>query len=122
MPTIREQLMEHLENGEDWERMDSPVKGAFFVKIPKTRTREAKLNLEIKPLNQYGSALKKKGLLISNTEIFMSFAEAIIDDKTFILTYILEDINKKDYSKLNDYDQKTVKIRNQLLNHLKIFD
>lgn len=119
MLTIREQLIKHLEKGEDWERMDSPVRGVFFVKVPKNKIRDAKLNLEIKPLNPYGSALKNKGLLISNTENLISLGEAIKDDKTFILMYILDDINKKDYSKINDYDQKAVKIRTQLMNHLK---
>lgn len=119
MPSVREQLIEHLENGEDWEKMDTPIKGVFVVKVPKTKTRDAKLYLEIKPLNPYGTSLKSKGLYISNKEILVSLAEAITDDKTFILTRILDDINKRIYSELNGYDQKTAKIRDQLLNHLK---
>ncbi|TFG11202.1 MAG: hypothetical protein EU535_07515, partial [Promethearchaeota archaeon] len=119
MSTIQEQLTEHLENGKDWEKLDTPINGVFIVKVPKNKSRDAKLYMEIKPLNQYGSSLKKKGIFVSNSEIFVNLGEAIADEKIFLLIYILEDINNNANSNLNSYDEEKAKIRDQLLNHLK---
>jgi len=50
MTDISSQLNKHLEGGKDWERMDTPVPGLFIVKVPATKTRKARLNLELSPL------------------------------------------------------------------------
>jgi len=39
MSDIQAQLKEHLQNGEDWEKLKTPVPGVSVVKVPATKTR-----------------------------------------------------------------------------------
>ena len=93
MSDIQTQLKEHLENGKDWEKMDTPVSGLSVVKVPATKTKPSLLFLEINPLKEDGKPLKRKGLFIGNKEILIKFSEALNDDKTFQLIAELEKVN-----------------------------
>ena len=93
MPEIQEQLVEHLKNGEDWEKMATPVEGVFVVKIPATKTRPALLQLEINPLTEDGRPMKKKGLFVGSKEMLVKFSESLSDDKVYQLIGELEKIN-----------------------------
>jgi hypothetical protein len=95
MSNIEAQLKEHLENGNDWEKMETPVDGVTVVKVPATKTRPALLHLEINPLKEDGKPLKKRGLFVGNKEMLLKFSEALNDDKTFQLIGELEKINPK---------------------------
>jgi hypothetical protein len=93
MSDIQAQLKEHLEKGDDWEKMDTPVPGLSVVKVPATKTKPALLFLEVNPLKEDGKPLKRKGLFIGNKEILIKFSEALNDDKTFQLITELEKVN-----------------------------
>jgi hypothetical protein len=93
MSDIQTQLKEHLEKGDDWEKMDTPVPGLSVVKVPATKTKPALLFLEVNPLKEDGKPLKRKGLFIGNKEILIKFSEALNDDKTFQLITELEKVN-----------------------------
>lgn len=93
MSNIQAQLKEHLEKGDDWEKMDTPVPGLSVVKVPATKTKPALLFLEVNPLKEDGKPLKRKGLFIGNKEILIKFSEALNDDKTFQLIDVLEKVN-----------------------------
>ena len=95
MSDIEAQLKEHLKNGEDWEKMDTPVEGVNVVKVPATKTRPALLFLEINPIKEDGKPLKRKGLFVGSKEILIKFSEALNDDKTFQLIGELEKVNPK---------------------------
>lgn len=95
MSNIEAQLKEHLENGEDWEKMETPVEGVTVVKVPATKTRPALLHLEINPLKEDGKPFKKRGLFVGNKEMLLKFSEALNDDKTFQLIGELEKVNPK---------------------------
>jgi hypothetical protein len=95
MADIKSQLKEHLKNGKDWEKMETPVQGVSVVKVPATKTRPALLFLEINPLTDDGRPLKKKGLFVGNKEMLVKFGEALNDDKVFQLIGELEQINPK---------------------------
>ncbi|KKK62166.1 hypothetical protein LCGC14_3007050 [marine sediment metagenome] len=43
MSTIGEQLKEHLKNGRDWEKMETPIPGVYVMKVPGTKSRKAML-------------------------------------------------------------------------------
>ena len=45
--------------------------GVFIVKIPATKTRPARLNLEFNPPKDDGSPMKKRGLFIGSTEMLI---------------------------------------------------
>ena len=92
---INTQLKEHLEKGEDWEKMETPVEGVSVIKVPATKTRPALLFLEINPLKADGRPLKRKGLFVSNKEMLIKFSETLTDDKTFQLISEFEQVNPK---------------------------
>jgi hypothetical protein len=93
MSDIEAQLKEHLKNGEDWEKMETPVEGVNVVKVPATKTRPALLFLEINPIKEDGKPLKRKGLFVGSKEMLIKFSEALNDDKTFQLIGELEKVN-----------------------------
>ena len=95
MTTIEDQLKDHLKNGADWEKMETPIEGVNVVKVPATKTRPPLLFLEINPLKEDGKPLKRKGLFVGSKEILIKFSEALNDDKTFQLIGELENINPK---------------------------
>ena len=95
MTEIQEQLKEHLENGEDWQKMETPIEGVFVVKVPETKTRPALLILEINPLKDDGKPLKRKGLFVGSKEMLIKFSETLNDDKTFQLIGEIDKINPK---------------------------
>jgi len=94
MADISSQLKEHLEGGKDWERMNTPLPGLFVVKVPATKTRKARLNLELSPLKNDGTPLKKKSLFIGGEEMFIKYAEMFSNDKAYQIIREIEQINK----------------------------
>ena len=95
MSEIQGQLKDHLNNGQDWEKMETPIDGVNIVKVPATKTRPALLFLEINPLKEDGKPMKRKGLFVANKEMFVKFMEVLNDDNTFKLIQELERINPK---------------------------
>ncbi len=95
MSNIEAQLKNHLENAEDWEKMETPVRGVYVVKVPKTKTRPASLFLEINPVGSGGKPIKRKGLFIGTFENLLLFSGALSDDKVEQLIQELEEINPK---------------------------
>lgn len=95
MADITSQLKEHLEKGKDWERMNTPVPGLYIVKVPATKTRKARLNLQLSPLKNDGTPLKKKSLFIGGEEMFIKYAEMFSNDKAYQIIREIEQINQK---------------------------
>ena len=96
MTDIEAQLRDHLKNGKDWEKMETPVNGVSVVKVPATKNRPALLSLEINPLKDDGKPMKRKGLFVTSKEMLIKFSEALNDDKTFQLIQELELVNPKE--------------------------
>ncbi|MHA1805428.1 MAG: hypothetical protein ACTSU4_13000 [Promethearchaeota archaeon] len=95
MTDIQKQLKEHLENGKDWEQMETPIPGVFIVKGPGSKRRPPMLYLEINPLKEDGTPMKRKGLFINNYEMLVKFSEALNDDTTLKLIKEIEKVNPK---------------------------
>ena len=93
MADIQAQLKEHLKNGKDWEKMETPVEGVFVVKVPATKTRPSLLHLEVNPLTDDGKPMKRKGLFVGSKEMLIKFGEALNDDKVYQLIGELERVN-----------------------------
>ena len=92
---IQKQLTDHLEKAEDWEKMDTPIEGISVVKVPATKTRPALLFLEVNPLRENGTPMKRKGLFVRNKEMLIKFGEALNDDQVFKLIQEIEQVNPK---------------------------
>jgi len=93
MSDIQGQLKEHLKNGNDWEKMETPIEGVSVVKIPATKTRGPLLHIEVNPLNERGTPMKRKGLFISSFEMFIKFRDALEDDSIVVLLKEIESVN-----------------------------
>ncbi len=104
MADIEAQLREHLKNGKDWEKMETPVDGVSVVKVPATKTRPALLFLEVNPLKDDGKPMKRKGLFVGSKEMLIKFGEALNDDKVFQLIGELEKVNPE--RSMNDNAKK----------------
>ena len=95
MSNIQAQLKEHLKSAKDWDKMETPVPGVSVVKVPATKTRPAMLHLEINPVKNDGTPMKRKGLFVGSKEMLVKFSEALNDDKVFQLISELEKVNPK---------------------------
>lgn len=96
MADIQAQLKEHLQNGQDWEKMATPIPGVHVVKVPATKSRPALLFIEVNPLKDDGKPLKRKGLFVGNREMLMKFSETLADDKVYQLVQEIEQVNPKE--------------------------
>jgi len=93
MADIQAQLKDHLKNGKDWEKMETPVPGVFVVKVPETKTRPALLFLEVNPIKSDGKPMKRKGLFIGSKEMYLAFKEALEEDAIYTLIQNVEAVN-----------------------------
>ena len=93
MADIQAQLKDHLKNGKDWEKMETPIPGVFVVKVPETKTRPSLLFIEVNPLKSDGKPMKRKGLFIGSKEMYIAFKEALEEDTIFTLIQNVEAVN-----------------------------
>ncbi len=93
MADIQTQLKDHLKNGKDWSKMETPVPGVFVVKVPETKTRPSLLFIEVNPLKSDGNPMKRKGLFIRNKEMYLAFKEALEEDAIFTILQNIETVN-----------------------------
>ena len=63
---LTETLRTFIEEGQDWERKHTSVKGVSIIRLPATKNRPASLAIDINPLGQNGLPMKKKGIMIIN--------------------------------------------------------
>lgn len=89
-----EALKEFLKKGNDWEKMETDIPGVFVVKIPGTKTRDARLMVEVNPVDKItGKPKKRKGLFIADYEMYLQFQEALFQDEVPALVKTLEELN-----------------------------
>lgn len=86
-------LEEHLEKGSDWGKIETDIPGVFVVKIPATKTRPAKIMVEVNPVDEMGKPKKRKGLFVSDFEMYVQFLEALNDDKVGKLIKVVDSVN-----------------------------
>jgi len=89
-----ESIENFLETGKDWEKIATPIESLTVQKIPKTRTREARVMVHINPV-MYGKKIKRNGLLIGQADILDAFIRVLGLEETKDLVYVVEQVNKK---------------------------
>jgi hypothetical protein len=87
-----ETLRTFLENGEDWERKMTSISGVTILKLPATKSRPASLAVEINPLTEKGTPMKKKGVMIMGSAELDAFREIFNSEKMDILITTIEAI------------------------------
>jgi hypothetical protein len=87
-------LRELLETGKDWEKIETDIPGVFVVKIPGTKSHGPRLMVEVNPINKETKQPKKrKGLYISDFEMYLQFQEALTQDEVPALIKTIDEIN-----------------------------
>ncbi|MGD1004748.1 MAG: hypothetical protein ABR887_04940 [Methanoregulaceae archaeon] len=89
---LTEQLKTFIEDGQDWERKATTVKGVSIIRLPKTKNRSASLAIDINPINEHGAPMKKKGIMIMNSAELAAFRATFNNEKVDNLVKALEDV------------------------------
>ncbi|NTV00383.1 MAG: hypothetical protein HGA55_04580 [Methanoregulaceae archaeon] len=89
---LADTLRNFLENGEDWERKLTSIKGVTLLKLPQTKSRPASLAIEINPLTEKGTPMKKKGVMIMGFHELEAFRKIFSNEKVEALITTMEDI------------------------------
>ena len=61
---VTETLATFLDEGKDWERKSTSLRGVSILRMPRTATRPPTLAMEINPLDERGMPMKRKGIMI----------------------------------------------------------
>ena len=86
-------MNEHLSSGTDWEKLRHTIAGVYVVKIPATKTRPAKLMLEVNPVDESGNPRKRKGLFLTDEKMRRDFVVALENEDVASLIRIVDSVN-----------------------------
>jgi hypothetical protein len=78
---IKETLENFLEEGKDWERKQTSLRGISILRMPRTTTRPPTLALEINPVDEQGNPMKRKGIMIRSPKELGSLRNVLSDPK-----------------------------------------
>ncbi|MCK9579619.1 MAG: hypothetical protein M0Q92_04115 [Methanoregula sp.] len=92
---LAESLKEFIEEGQDWERKNTSVKGVSIIRLPQYKTRPASLAIDINPVGENGLPMKKKGIMIMSATELQAFREVFRNEKLDNLVKTLEDVTGK---------------------------
>jgi hypothetical protein len=86
-------LKEFIEEGQDWERKNTSVKGVSIIRLPPYKNRPASLAIDINPVGENGLPMKKKGIMIMDSAELHAFREAFKNEKLDNLMKALEEVS-----------------------------
>jgi hypothetical protein len=85
-------LRTFIEEGQDWERKHTSVKGVSLIRLPATKNRAPSLAIDINPIGDNGLPMKKKGIMIMNSAEIAAFRAAFNNEKIDGLVAALEEV------------------------------
>ncbi|MFA4877472.1 MAG: hypothetical protein WC586_08665 [Methanoregula sp.] len=85
-------LKDFIEEGADWERKHTSVKGVSLIRLPATKNRAASLAIDINPVGENGLPMKKKGIMIMNAAELAAFRATFNNEKVDSLIAALEEV------------------------------
>jgi hypothetical protein len=89
---LTETLKTFIEDGADWERKQTSIKGVSIIRLPATKNRPASLAIDVNPLGETGIPMKKKGIMIMNSSELAAFRAIFSYDKMDNLMSALEEV------------------------------
>jgi hypothetical protein len=89
---LTQTLKAFIEEGKDWERKNTSVKGVSIIRLPATKNRAASLAIDINPIGENGLPMKKKGVMIMNAAELAAFRAAFTNEKVDGLIAALEEV------------------------------
>jgi hypothetical protein len=78
---IKETLESFLEEGKDWERKPTSLRGVTILRMPRTTTRPPTLAMEINPVDERGVPMKRKGIMIRSPKELEALRDVLGDQK-----------------------------------------
>jgi len=78
---ITETLENFLEEGKDWERKATSLRGVSILRMPRTTTRPPTLAMEINPVDERGTPMKRKGIIIRSPKELEALRNVLEDPK-----------------------------------------
>lgn len=85
-------LKTFIEEGQDWERKHTSIKGVSIIRLPATKNRAASLAIDFNPIGENGLPMKKKGIMIMNGAELAAFRAAFNNEKVDNLMAALEEV------------------------------
>ena len=85
-------LKDFIEEGADWERKQTSLKGVSLIRLPATKNRAASLAIDINPVGENGLPMKKKGVMIMNAVELAAFRATFNNEKVDSLIAALEEV------------------------------
>jgi hypothetical protein len=95
---IEEKIKEALENVEPWQRVPTSVDGAFLIKTPEKGGNKT-IMVEINPLNERRTPMKRRGLFLRQTIELEKFIEVLENESVSELLKALDDLQLKSVNK-----------------------
>jgi len=95
---IEEKIEEALENVEPWQRVPTSVDGAFLIKTPEKGGNKT-IMVEINPLNERRTPMKRRGLFLRQTIELEKFIEVLENESVTELLKALDDLQVKSINK-----------------------
>ena len=89
---LTEILKTFIEEGQDWERKPTTVRGVSLIRLPATKNRPASLAIDINPVGANGLPMKKKGIMLMNAAEIAAFRDTINNQKVDSLVAALEEV------------------------------
>lgn len=89
---LADTLRTFIEEGQDWERKQTTLKGVTIIRLPATKNRAASLAIDINPVGENGLPMKKKGIMIMNAAELAAFRATFNSEKIDSLLKALEEV------------------------------
>lgn len=89
---LTDTLRAFIEEGKDWERKPTTVKGVSIIRLPATKNRPASLAIDFNPIGETGLPMKKKGIMIMNGNELAAFRQIFTNEKVDSLLKALEEV------------------------------
>ncbi len=89
---LESKIKKVLEEVKAWQRIPTSVNGVYLVKTPADGSNET-IMVEINPINERGTPMKRRGLFLKNTSEFNGFGDIFGNDKVLDLLGTLENIS-----------------------------
>ena len=97
-----QKLKSFLETGDNWEEQEEG-EGIYLLKMPKNKRFEHRLALKIYPLNSEGEEIKKKGIVLTSSDMLKFYRQIINNDKLGGIITELDELNSN--AKKESYDE-----------------
>lgn len=92
---LKTKIKDALKDVKPWQRVPTSVSGVYLVKTPADTSKES-IMVEINPLNERGSPMKRRGLFLKDTMEFGGFKGIFENGSVMDLLDAIEEIDGRE--------------------------